>query len=104
MVLTTMYSPEYASAAPVLVITMVAAGVSFVASALGYVLTAIRRLSVQVPLFLFVVAVTTVASWVLIPAFGVQGAAWACVAGAITQAGGSTVLVTRALATVRGTK
>ncbi len=100
VLLSTFYSPEYGTAAPVLVITMIGAGVSFVASALGYVLTSIRRLSAQVPLFMFVVAVTASASAVLIPAFGLHGAAWACVAGAVAQVAGSTVLLTRALSTL----
>ena len=99
--LNTLYSPEYGTAAPVLVISMIAGGMSLMASALGYVLTAIRRLSVQVPLFMFVVAVTAGASAVLVPAFGLLGAAWACVAGAVAQAAGSTVLLTRALGTLR---
>jgi len=48
-----------------------------------------------------VVAVTASASAVLIPAFGLHGAAWACVAGAVAQVAGSTVLLTRALSTFR---
>ena len=99
--LSTFYSPEYGPAAPVLVLTMIGGGVSFVASALGYVLTSIRRLSAQVPLFMFVVAVTASASAVLIPAFGLHGAAWACVAGAVAQVAGSAVLLARALRTFR---
>ena len=101
VLLSTFYSPEYGTAAPVLVITMIGGGVSLVASALGYVLTSIRRLSAQVPLFMFVVAVTASASAVLIPAFGLHGAAWACVAGAVAQVAGSTVLLTRALSAFR---
>ena len=99
--LNALYSPEYGTAAPVLVISMVAGGVFLIASALGFVLTAIRRLSVQVPLFMFVAAVTAGASAVLVPAFGLHGAAWACVAGAVAQAAGSVVLLTRAVGTLR---
>jgi O-antigen/teichoic acid export membrane protein len=102
LLLSTKYSPEYGAAAPVLGIAMIGACVSFLASALGYVLTAIRRLSVQVPLFVFVVAVTTGASALLIPAFGLHGAAWACVAGAVAQMAGSAAVLRRSLNTLRG--
>ena len=104
LLLSSMYSPEYGDAAPVLVITMIGAAVSFLASALGYVLTAIRRLSVQVPLLVFVATVTTVASVVLIPGFGLLGAAWACVAGAAAQTAGSAAVLRRSLNSFPGNR
>lgn len=87
--LTVFYSEEYAAAAAVLPIVMAAAAVGYVASALGHALTAARRFSVQVPLLIVVLATTAVACTILVPRFGLSGAAWAGAIGATTQVAGS---------------
>jgi O-antigen/teichoic acid export membrane protein len=84
-----LYSEEYAAAAGVLPVVMTAAAVGYVASALGHALTAARRFSVQVPLLLAVLATTAGACTVLVPRYGLAGAAWAGAAGAAAQVAGS---------------
>jgi Na+-driven multidrug efflux pump len=63
--------------------------VAYVASALGYALTAARQIRVQVPMLL--VACLTVAgmSYLLVPGHGILGAAWAVGAGFSVQVLGS---------------
>ena len=55
-ILTTLYSPEYAAHADLLILMMVAAAVSYVASLLGFGLTAARYFRCQLPLSGFCVA------------------------------------------------
>ena len=80
-----LFTPEYAAYAPIFVWLNVAAGVGYVASFLGYGLTALQRFDVQVPLMLVVVAVTTAGGWILIPRHGLLGATFALLAAAIVQ-------------------
>jgi O-antigen/teichoic acid export membrane protein len=79
-VLTIAYAPEYAQEAPVLVWLAVAAGVGFMANAVGYAVTAARRLSEQLPIAVASVMVAAVASSALVPRYGLTGAAWAVLA------------------------
>lgn len=88
-----LFTPEYADYAQVFVWLNVAAGVGYVASFLGYGLTALQRFDVQVPLFLVVVTVTTVGSWILIPSRGLLGATFALLAAAVVQLIGSGAVV-----------
>jgi O-antigen/teichoic acid export membrane protein len=92
-ILSVLYSPEYADAANVMVIAMCASALGFVASTLGYGMNAARRFSEQVPLFALVVLTTTAAAALLVPRFGIAGAAWAAVIGATAQICGSVVVL-----------
>jgi O-antigen/teichoic acid export membrane protein len=92
-VLTLMYSPEYGDAAGVMAVMMGAGALGYIASTLGYALTATRRFSIQVPRALFVAATTTVACAVLVPRFGIAGAAWACAIGGAAEIFGSAWLI-----------
>ncbi|MGH7317348.1 MAG: lipopolysaccharide biosynthesis protein, partial [Candidatus Rokuibacteriota bacterium] len=76
-VLTLVYRAEFARYVDVFVLIMVAASVSYMASFLGYALTAARLLRVQMPLFAAVAAVALIASATLVPRAGVLGAAQA---------------------------
>ncbi|MEM7130467.1 MAG: oligosaccharide flippase family protein [Chloroflexota bacterium] len=70
------YQPEYAQK-ELFVWLMLAGGVSYIASFLGYGMTAARHFRIQLPLFAAVAATTTVACWWLIPTHGLIGAAMA---------------------------
>jgi O-antigen/teichoic acid export membrane protein len=96
-VLTLLYTPAYAQRIDVLIVLMVAAGMAFVASFLGYGITAARRFRQQIPLFAGVLAATAVATLVLVPAYGVMGAALALVVSAVVQCVLSALVVVRAL-------
>jgi O-antigen/teichoic acid export membrane protein len=75
------YTPEFAEHADAFVWIMLAAGVGFVARFLVYSMTAARYLRAQAPLYAAVLAVVAALSWRLVPAHGLNGAAWASCAG-----------------------
>lgn len=86
---------EYAEHADVFVWLMLAGAVGFVASGLGYVMTAARFLNPQIPL-LVVNCLTTVgtSAW-FIPEHGLRGAAEALLAASLVQLAGSAVILRR---------
>jgi O-antigen/teichoic acid export membrane protein len=96
-----LYRPEYAERADVLLWLMVAGGAQFLASFLGYGMTAARRFKAQFPLFVGVTAASIVMSWWLIPAYGLKGAALALLISAIIQVVGSAAVVRHALRALR---
>jgi O-antigen/teichoic acid export membrane protein len=85
-ILTIVYQPEYAQYVDLFVWLMVAAGISYVASFLGYGMTAARYFRIQTPLFLVATAISTIACFYLIPIFELKGAAIALTLSAVIQA------------------
>ena len=85
-VLTLFYDAEYAEYANLFAWLMVAAGISYISSFLGYGMTAARYFQVQMPLFTLSTTVSALTSFWLIPKLGLQGAAIALIAGAIVEA------------------
>ena len=85
-VLTLFYEAEYAQYADLFAWLMVAAGISYISSFLGYGMTAARYFQVQMPLFTLSTTVSALTSFWLIPKLGLQGAAIALIAGAIVEA------------------
>src|SRR5207302_10135981 len=83
--LTLFYAPEYAKHTGVLVWLAVATGVAFLAQALSYAVTAARRLPEQLPIALLSLVVCTVGSYLLVPRYGLVGAAWAVLATEVTR-------------------
>jgi O-antigen/teichoic acid export membrane protein len=63
--------------------------VAYVASALGYALTAARQIRVQVPILLIACLTVAAVSYALVPKHGILGAAWAVGAGLAVQVLGS---------------
>lgn len=98
-----LYGPAYAEQTTLLVLVMIAAAVSYLASMLNFGMTAARYFTVQAPLYLGLCLVTLVASSLLVPAFGLPGAALALVAGSTCQLLGAglilAVILTRKEAT-----
>jgi O-antigen/teichoic acid export membrane protein len=82
-ILTLLYRPEYAEHADILVWAMLAGGIWYVASMLGYGATASRRVRFQPLAFCAVVAVSFGASYILIPTHGLWGAAVSMVASSV---------------------
>ena len=78
-VLTVLYSGEYAGARGEFLLLMGAAGAAYVASVLGYGITATRKFGRFVLPYAAVAALTLAASALLIPRGGLRGAAWATV-------------------------
>ncbi len=100
-VLTLLYKPEYGAHADLFCWLMVAAAVSYVASFLGYGMTATRRFAVQLPLNLSVTAATFLACLFLVPRFGLKGAAMALIIGNIPRLVGSLAVNLSALRALR---
>ena len=84
-ILTLLYQPEYAQYTDLFVWLMVAAGISYISSFLGYGMTAARYFRVQMPLFVVGTATSALACLWLIPTFGLQGAAIALILSAVIQ-------------------
>jgi O-antigen/teichoic acid export membrane protein len=96
-ILTILYAPEYAENPDVFVWLMVAAGLNYVASFLGYGMTAARYLRAQAPLFALALCSVALACWWLVPAAGLRGAAMASIIGAVVQLCGSLAIIVHAL-------
>ena len=95
--LTWLYGAAYADQGQILVWMMVAAGIGYLGSMLGYSVTAARLFRAQMPLFALIVAVSAICSWWLIPAHGLFGAAWVPVITATVQVAGLLLLLAWAL-------
>ena len=100
-ILTLLYTPQYAERTDILVWIMVAATFSYLASFLGYGMTATRSFSPQLPLFALVTASTFAASLLLIPKAGLMGAALATLAPIVVQFFGSGWVNWRALSRLK---
>jgi O-antigen/teichoic acid export membrane protein len=94
-VLSLVFRPEFGSAAGVLVVLSVAAGVGFAGTLLGYALTAARVIAVQPVLLSVTLAVAFACCAALVPAYGSAGAAWGLVLAALVQAAWSAVALSR---------
>ena len=100
-ILASLYKPEYADHADLFAWLMVAATVSYVASLLGYGMTAARRFREQTPVFTASSAVTFAGCALLIPRFGLLGAAWSYVLALSVQLFGSALVLVTALGNMK---
>jgi O-antigen/teichoic acid export membrane protein len=91
-VLTLMYSSEYATHASVLIWITIAEVLLTVSHFLGVAISAARRFRVQVPLFVLVTVMTVVSSALLIPRYGLEGAAYSILIAASVQTFGVLVI------------
>ena len=85
-ILTLLYRPEYAERGYLFLLLMVAAGIGYVASFLGYGMTAAQYFRVQLPLFIAATGISALTCFWLIPSQGLIGAAIAAIISAIVQA------------------
>ncbi|MBD2165285.1 oligosaccharide flippase family protein [Calothrix membranacea FACHB-236] len=85
-ILALVYRPEYAQYTDVFIWLMIAASIEYIASFLGYGMTAARYFRVQMPLFASVTTASSVICLWLIPLWGLKGAAIALIVAAIVQA------------------
>jgi O-antigen/teichoic acid export membrane protein len=103
-ILTLLYGPEYATHVDVFVWLMVAAGIQYAASLLGYGMSAARYFTVQMPLMAGVAAVTTIACMGFIPYVGLSGAALAMVTSAVFMLAGAATIIKYAISKNSGRK
>ncbi len=83
--MTLVYGPRYASHTGTLLWLMIAGALSYLATCTGYTLTAARRFLVQVPILCTAGLAIALASSMLVPAYGIRGAAIAQAAGSGVQ-------------------
>jgi O-antigen/teichoic acid export membrane protein len=100
-VLTLMFRPEYAAQAGLLTSLMIAGSIGYVATLMGYAVTAARSFRPQLPLFIVVTLVTLVSCAVFISARGLAGAAIATGISSAVQLAGLGYLVIRVTARAR---
>ena len=92
-ILTRLFRSEYGERPDILVRLMIAGTIMFIASGLGYVITAARSLRPQIPMLLAAaVAAAATSAW-LIPRHGLSGAADAALAAALVQLIGTSVIL-----------
>jgi O-antigen/teichoic acid export membrane protein len=83
--LSLLYSPAYAQRQMLFIWLMAGSGIQYVASFLGYGITAARYFKIQIPLSLTTTACLAIACLWLIPAQGLMGAAIALIIAAIAK-------------------
>lgn len=103
VLLNALYGPSYASQNSLFIWIMAGGTLSYVTSFLGYGLTALREFRVQ-PLIV-IVSTGTVAfgCWILLPEFGLLGAAWGLALGLLVHLVGFAAVLWRVLGRWRGT-
>lgn len=94
-VLRLLYRPEYTAYAGLLVWVMAAAVLAYVSMALGFVVTSTRAFAAQAPLLAVVAATAGMASWALVPRFGLEGAVIALAAAWAAQIAGQLSILGR---------
>ncbi|GAA4434702.1 hypothetical protein [Bremerella cremea] len=92
-VLSLLFTPEYAQHTPVLICLSVVLGIEAATSFLGEAMTATRKFKVQTPVLLAALIAAAVSCVLLIPPYGLMGAAIATGIGAFTQFIGSALVV-----------
>jgi O-antigen/teichoic acid export membrane protein len=83
-----LYTAEFGAYGREFAIVMLAGGIGYAGSLLGYAVTACRHFAAQIPLWIAIAGLTCVASAVLVPRFGILGAAWALVLSAVVHLAG----------------
>jgi O-antigen/teichoic acid export membrane protein len=86
-ILALLYQAEYAQYTDLFVWLMVAAGIAYISSFLGYGMTAARYFRIQMPLYALVTTTSAIACLWLIPSRGLAGAALAVIMAEIVQVG-----------------
>ncbi|MBU5618090.1 polysaccharide biosynthesis C-terminal domain-containing protein, partial [Psychrobacter sp. TAE2020] len=79
------YDNKFDSYTDILNILMIAGVFVYLSIVNGYVMTSIKVIKAQVPMFAFLLVLTTISSWYLIPKYDLVGAAWVSVISAFTQ-------------------
>jgi len=91
------YRPAYAAYAGLLVWVMAAGIGTYTAGALGYVITSTRSFVPQAPLHAAVAVSAGIASWLLVPRWGLSGGALALAIAAVVQIAGDLIILRHAL-------
>jgi O-antigen/teichoic acid export membrane protein len=96
-ILLLLYRPEYAEHVTVFLLLAIATALGYVASILGYAMTAARYFRAQLPVFMLTTAVTAAACALLVPRQQLPGAALAMSLATLCQGAVSVVVIAHAL-------
>ncbi len=91
------YGPDYSAYSDVLMLTMIAAAVSYLATSFTQALTAARYFAVQLPVLVATATLLTLCCFRLIPSMGLLGAGWSLIIVASAQSVGALAVLTHAL-------
>jgi len=95
--LTLIYTAEYAANYDVFMWLLVTCAVTFIASIFGYAVTACRQFKMQVPQMLLIISALIITSFILVPRYGLKGAAWAMLISTIIGICGWLLLINSCL-------
>jgi O-antigen/teichoic acid export membrane protein len=95
-ILTLLYGAEYALPG-LFALVMVDAGLDYISTMLLFVITSARYLRIQLPLYMLTTCTVALACFLLIPAYGLQGAAVAVIISELVRLAGSLAAVWHAL-------
>jgi O-antigen/teichoic acid export membrane protein len=95
--LSLIYKPDYAAYNDIFILIMIASGITYIASFLGYGMTAARKFKEQLPLFIVVVSCTALGGLSLIPSHGLKGAALTLIVSTTINFVFSLIVVIRAI-------
>jgi O-antigen/teichoic acid export membrane protein len=84
-ILALLYTTEYSRMAGVLTVLCAASALSYIASFLGYGMTALQRYRIQVPIFVIVVLITLLSCYGLTARYGMMGTALGMLIGNLGQ-------------------
>lgn len=93
LVLQLAYKPEYAQYSYIFVLVMVAAFIWYIAHVLWCGMTAARYFKGQTPIFIAMVLASTTSSFILVPRYGLTGAALALIIGMFVRLLGSIIVM-----------
>lgn len=84
-IIQTIYGDSYVEYSYLLPYIMLAAVFSYLSVVSGYLLTSLKMLKIQMPVFILLAFLTLLYSYVLIPSYGLLGAAYTTILSAATQ-------------------
>lgn len=100
LILSLLYTPEYAGYVGLFVLIMVATALNHLASLLNFAMTAMRHLRSQIIVHVGMITITTIGCLILIPQTGISGAGMALVMGKLFQIVVASGIVAHALGTL----
>jgi O-antigen/teichoic acid export membrane protein len=100
MLLTLLYRPEYAEHTDVLIAMMVGGAMTYVSGLMASAVTSARCFARQIPVLATAVGAAALASWVLVPRYGLLGAAFAVIITSTALTAGEVVLLWYVLSNV----
>jgi O-antigen/teichoic acid export membrane protein len=97
VLLTLLYGPSYSSHQGLLLILAATAGISTIATFMGFAATSAQSFRAQVHVIAAMTITTWVGSWLLVPLLGLNGAGIALLISAIVQLAGLTLVTSKAM-------